>query len=450
MEKPNIALTVAAGASLLQACGGGGSSSDATTPMSPNGSMSNKARQMLYLPNNMDFGNLETAIQQPAENFNDLPYETERHYVSEDQPEHSLLFYLLFNARSEERPLSKDYFDLWVTYQLANSFVFAMGEELSTVSSARINTHLNNIRTAVETNQSIPEIMLEYFLDDIFWARFRSPEDNGREVFEIYLGDYRDEIVPPLAKILQNYSFNENQGTLEIDSFNRNTQPQDIDGTLITSPNELYQYVVEHDNFMPHIYQHIVKALYGYEDEDAIAQMNRNKLLTFREIYQEALTNTALQSVNRAKYPEEVLFPAVKTLNVFLQRNDIKVLNDIMTQIGSQPLFSKLERRPPDWNSLNTSLLAELMDSRIANEMRNLGNNWSYGVAQWQFYEFFNYLDNTSGLLTDLHAKIWGEENIQYDTVFTDYLDNSEATDSDLIILALQIVVMNYQYYNFS
>jgi hypothetical protein len=90
------------------------------------------------------------------------------------------------------------------------------------------------------------------------------------------------------------------------------------------------------------------------------------------------------------------------------------------------------------------------MDSRIANEMRNLGNNWSYGVAQWQFYEFFNYLDNTSGLLTDLHAKIWGEENIQYDTVFTDYLDNSEATDSDLIILALQIVVMNYQYYNFS
>ncbi len=450
MEKPSIALTIAAGASLLQACGSGGGSSDASSPTSSSGSISNKARQMLYLPNNMDFGDLETAIQQPVENFNDLPYETERHYVSEDQPEHSLLFYLLFNARSEERPLSKDYFDLWITYQLANSFVFAMGEELSTVSSARINTHLNNIRTAVETDQSIPEIMLEYFLDDIFWARFRSPEDNGREVFEIYLGDYRDEVVPLLAKILQNYSFNENQGTLEIDSFNRNTEPQDIDGTLITRPNELYQYVVEHDDFMPHIYRHIIKALYGYEDEDVITQMKRNKLLTFREIYQEALSNTALQSVNRAKYPEEVLFPAVKTLNVFLQRNDIKVLNDIMTQIGSQPLFSKLERRPPDWNSLNTSLLAELMDSRIANEMRNLGNNWSYGVAQWQFYELFNYMDNTSGLLTDLHAKIWGEENIQYDTVFTDYLDNSEATDSDLIILALQIVVMNYQYYNFS
>jgi len=165
---------------------------------------------------------------------------------------------------------SKEYFDLWITYQLLNSLVLAMGDELDTVSSARINTHIEKNRTAVEQNQSVKSIMLDYFMADIFWARFRSPEDNGREVFEIYLGDFRDEIVPPVARVLQNYSFNEDQGTLEIDSFNRNSELQTIDGVKLTTPYKLYSYVVNHSQFMHHIYKHIVKALYGYEANDVI------------------------------------------------------------------------------------------------------------------------------------------------------------------------------------
>lgn len=456
MKALDSVLTVAAGAALLQACGGGGGSTDSggnldnSNPVNTSSGLSNKARQMLYLPNDISVGEFQSAITQPSDNFYDLPYESERFYIAEDQPEHSILFYLLFNGRSEERPLTKDYFDLWVTYQLVNSFVFAMGDELSTVSSARINTHLTKIRSAVENDRPVKEIMLDYFMDDIFWARFRSPEDNGREVFEIYLGDFRDEIVPSTAKILQNYSFNENQGTLEIDSFNRNDEAQDIDGSQITTPEELYQYVVNHDDFMSHIYQHIIKALYGSVDDILVNQMKRDKLSTFRSIYQLALTHSELSSVQRGKYPEEILFPAVKSMDVFLQRNDIKELNNIMDQVGSKPLFSKLERRPPQWNSLNTSLMAQLLDSRMASEMRNLGNNWSYGVAQWQFYELFNYVDEPAALLSQIHSKVWGENDVEYDYAFIDYLNNAEVEDRDRIILALQMVVMNYQYYSFA
>ncbi|MDX1320209.1 MAG: hypothetical protein R3207_08530, partial [Oceanospirillum sp.] len=227
MKELGTTLGIIAGASLLQACG----TSDGNA--SP---LKGKAKQMLYLPADMDIYDLESQSQKSVAGFNDLAYEKQRYSVDSNRPEQNILFHLLFNARPDSTEFSKEYFDLWITYQLLNSFVLAMGDELDTVSSARINTHIEKIRTSVEQNQSVKSIMLDYFMADIFWARFRSPEDNGREVFEIYLGDFRDEIVPPVAKILQNYSFNEDQGTLEIDSFNRNSELQTIDGAQLTTP----------------------------------------------------------------------------------------------------------------------------------------------------------------------------------------------------------------------
>jgi len=205
MKELGTALGVIAGASLLQACG---TSDGGASPINV------KAKQMLYLPGEMDIYDLDSQSQKSVAGFNDLPYEKQRYSIDSNRPEQNILFHLLFNARSDGTEFSKEYFDLWITYQLLNSFVLAMGDELDTVSSARINTHIEKIRTAVEQNQSVKSIMLDYFMADIFWARFRSPEDNGREVFEIYLGDFRAEIVPPVARVLQTYRFTEAQGTV--------------------------------------------------------------------------------------------------------------------------------------------------------------------------------------------------------------------------------------------
>lgn len=440
MKELGTTLGIIAGASLLQACG----TSDGNA--SP---LKGKAKQMLYLPADMDIYDLESQSQKSVAGFNDLAYEKQRYSVDSNRPEQNILFHLLFNARPDSTEFSKEYFDLWITYQLLNSFVLAMGDELDTVSSARINTHIEKIRTSVEQNQSVKSIMLDYFMADIFWARFRSPEDNGREVFEIYLGDFRDEIVPPVAKILQNYSFNEDQGTLEIDSFNRNSELQTIDGAQLTTPYQLYSYVVNHQQFMPHIYKHIVKGLYGYEADDVIASMSSKGLATFREIYIEALTHPSLEKVKRAKYPEEIIFPALKAFNAHLRRDDIRELTRITEQVGSQPLFSKLERRAPDWNTLNTALMSAFADSRIPKEMWDTGNNYSWGISQNEFLKLYEYIEKPEELLTEVHRKIWGVEGIQYDTSFVSHLKDSGKTGKPLILLAVQIVVMNYSHYNF-
>lgn len=440
MKELATALGVIAGTSLLQACGG----SDGSTS-----SLDVKARQMLYLPADMDIYDLERQSQKSVVGFNDLTYEKQRYYIDSNRPEQNILFHLLFNARSDGTEFSKQYFDLWVTYQLLNTFVLAMGDELDTVSSARTNTHIEKIRTSVEQNLSVRSIMLDYFMADIFWARFRSPEDNGREVFEIYLGDFRDEVVPIVAKILQNYSFNEDQGTLEIDSFNRNSEAQAINDTQLTTPYQLYSYVVNHDQFMPHIYKHIVKGLYGYEADDVIRSISSKGLSTFRDIYIEALTHPSVKQIKRSKYPEEIILPALKALNSHLRRNDIRELTKITEQIGSPPLFSKLERSTPDWNTLNTALMSAFMDSRIPKEMSDTGNNYSWGISQSVFLTLYQYVEKPSELLTEVHHKIWGIENIQYDASFVTYLNDSGRKGKSLILLAIQIVVMNYSHYNF-
>ncbi|WP_086481412.1 hypothetical protein [Oceanospirillum sanctuarii] len=440
MKQVATTLGLIAGASLLQACG----TSDGTSAP-----LTKKAKQMLYLPADMDVYDLKSQSSRSVAGFNEHSYEKNRYYLDSNRPEHNLLFHLLFNARPDSTDFSKEYFDLWITYQLLNSFVLAMGDELDTVSSARINTHIEKIRTAVEQNRSVKEIMLDYFMADIFWARFRSPEDNGREVFEIYLGDFRDEIVPPAAKILQNYSFNEDQGTLEIDSFNRNSELQHIDGAQLTTPYQLYSYVVNHGEFMTHIYKHIVKALYGYEASDVINSMSSKGLSTFRDIYIEALTHTSLEKVKRAKFPEEILFPALKSFNAHLRRDDIRELANISAQIGSQPLFSKLERRAPDWNSLNTALMSAFVDSRIPKEMWDTGNDYSWGISQTEFLKLYQFSESPSELLTEAHRKIWGTDDIQYDQSFVDYLNNSGKTGKALILLAIQIVAMDYRQYNY-
>ncbi|WP_417597459.1 hypothetical protein [Oceanospirillum sp.] len=440
MKELGTALGVVAGVGLLQACG----SSDGSSA-----TLDVKAKQMLYLPNDMDIDNLDSQSQRSVAGFNELTYEKQRYFIDSKRPEQNILLHLLFNARSDNTEFSKEYFDLWITYQLLNSFVLAMGDELDTVSSARINTHIEMIRTSVEHNESVKSLMLDYFMSDIFWARFRSPEDNGREVFEIYLGDFRDEIVPVVAKILQNYSFNEDQGTLEIDSFNRNAELQNIDGTQLTTPYQLYSYVVNHKQFLPHIYKHIVKSLYGYEANNVIQSMSSKGLTTFREIFIEALTHPSLKKVKRAKYPEEILFPALKALNSHLRRYDIRELANITAQIGSQPLFSKLERSTPDWNSLNTALMSAFNDSRIPKEMWDTGNNYSWGISQNEFLKLYQYTEAPEALLTELHRKIWGTEGVQYDESFITHLNSSGRTGKSLIILAAQIVTMNYSEYNF-
>jgi len=58
--------------------------------------------------------------------------------------------------------------------------------------------------TALNDQEGLRFITYKHMMSEDNWRRFRSPEDNGREMLEIYNLDFNDAHVPISAKALQN------------------------------------------------------------------------------------------------------------------------------------------------------------------------------------------------------------------------------------------------------
>lgn len=403
-----------------------------------------KAANALYLPHNSTRTKQQLVTELATSNsqfYADLAPYLER-YQRTDQPIEYFLVHL-----GHGNHFCKEYFDNWITYQLANTFSLAVGSELSTVSNSIVLTHLTEIRNAVAANESIKAFMLSYFLSEMFWARFRSPEDNGREVLEIYLGKFQDDLVPKAAKILQNYAFNESSGSLE-KGLNANTEAQFIDGQWLTTPKQLYQYVVNHEAFLPHVYAHVLMQLHGTANSDVLASLKAQNIDSFRDLYLQALLQPSMEKMTRAKYPEEILLPVIQSGEYQLRRDGFTVFLNLMDQVGSKPMLSKLERKKPDWNALNIGNVSSFLETLFSAEASSFSSSWSAGYSQNTYIELSKWAAKPAQLLSKAHSILW-RETATYDALFAQLIEK-QATTKDKVTAALRIAAMNYALYQFS
>jgi hypothetical protein len=79
------------------------------------------------------------------------------------------------------------------------------------------------------------------------WRRFRSPEDNTREMMEIFLRRFKDEEVPKAALACKNWSLTgQDQGYQFVIDFDENTEPQNTLDTNVTTSWDFYRAIAEH------------------------------------------------------------------------------------------------------------------------------------------------------------------------------------------------------------
>lgn len=85
------------------------------------------------------------------------------------------------------------------------------------------------------------------------WRRFRSPEDNTREMIEIFLGLFdQDAEVPKASIACKNWSLTDDeQGYQLVIGFDENTEPQEVLGAAILSCYDFYQAVAQHPLLIP-------------------------------------------------------------------------------------------------------------------------------------------------------------------------------------------------------
>jgi len=200
---------------------------------------------------NGDFiSNLETQLSQPLEDRAEVLATIDETYDFDSKRIHQQ--YPL--AMLLEFPVSKDFFQLWMAYKLANTILFSPALELETTGYTDIQDIFYRLVSMMADEYSITEIVYEHMVSQENWRRFRSPEDNTREMMEIFLGRFEDEEVPKAAQACKNwYLTDDSQDYQLVIGFDENSEPQEILDTEVTSCYDFYWAVAEHPALIPRI-----------------------------------------------------------------------------------------------------------------------------------------------------------------------------------------------------
>jgi len=213
-----------------------------------------------------------------------------------------------------EFPLSKDYFDVWMAYTLASTILFSPAEELDSVDLSDIQKVLYRLTMMIREDQPIREIVYEHTTSQENWRRFRSPEDNTREMMEVYLARFRDDEVPKEAKICRNWHLSSgDEGYQLIIGYNENDEPQNVLDTTVTSCFDFYRAVADHASLMPRITSILVSRLLpnasAADSASLINDIVGSNPTTFRQLFLSLLfSRQYLLNTDRTKYFEETFF----------------------------------------------------------------------------------------------------------------------------------------------
>jgi hypothetical protein len=173
-----------------------------------------------------------------------------------------------------EFPLSRDYFAVWMAYRLANTILFSPALELETVSYTDVHRVFQRLVNMIENGESIRDVVYAHMVSQENWRRFRSPEDNTREMMEIFLGRFVDGEVPRASVACGNWSLTDDSDDYQLlIGYNENTQPQQIMDTTVTTCTDFYMAVANHADLIPRITSILVGSILNGSPADVQQQV---------------------------------------------------------------------------------------------------------------------------------------------------------------------------------
>lgn len=260
-----------------------------------------------------------------------------------------------------ELPLSEEYFDFWIAYQLTNTILFSPAVELDSTDVTDVESVYNNLFAWMRAGFDVRDIVYLHMNSEENWRRFRSPEDNTREMMEIYLKRFRDDEVPKASIACKNwYLTDDDQNYQLIKTVNVNQDPQTLlDTNDIVTCEDFYQELANHPALLPAVTSRIVDYMLPYS-----AVETRNNLTnaivssnpkTFRDIFTALIfSKTYLYNEEKVLRFEETFFNLAKRIDWYahsryfdyINRNDAgaESSRNNLKQMKQQALTYKLGR----------------------------------------------------------------------------------------------------------
>lgn len=259
-------------------------------------------------------------------------------------------------ARIYQYPLSKNTLDIWITYVLTNSILFSPAEEIDSASIRDVQKVFFKLREDLRENKSIRQIVARHQRTQENWRRFRSPEDNTREMIEIYLGLFdRDEDVPRASRACQDLYLSDQDADYELLSTGFiNTEPQYVLDTFVTTCGDFYDVIANHPLLIPRVTTVIVDYLFykksGDEKIRIVETILRDNPQTFQDIFKSILFSRAYLLENeRPKSAEETFFSTAHQL-------DWKPYRDLLIDMTSDNIDRKVSLKHMGWPVMELKL----------------------------------------------------------------------------------------------
>ncbi|MDH4274704.1 MAG: hypothetical protein OEW08_06680 [Gammaproteobacteria bacterium] len=175
-------------------------------------------------------------------------------------------------------PLSKEHFAYWVAYLLTNNILFSPAGEMDSVFSEDVERIYNTLADAILHDRPIGDIVYDHMISQSNWRRFRSPEDNVREMMEIYLLRFRDDEVPRAAQACKNWFLtSDDEGyQLRITSdVNDVPVPDVLDTNSIVTCYDFYRRIATHPALIPTMVARAVDLMFpNYPTDQRAALVN--------------------------------------------------------------------------------------------------------------------------------------------------------------------------------
>lgn len=158
-------------------------------------------------------------------------------------------------ARLYHFPLSRDAFSQWMSWHLANTILFSPAEEIDSADITDVQNLFRRLDLSIMGKQSIRTMVATHQNSVQNWRRFRSPEDNTREMMEIYLGIFdNDKEVPFASKACQDlYLTDESEGYKLAYTDYPNTEPVLVLNKYVVNCRDYYDVIASHPLLIPRV-----------------------------------------------------------------------------------------------------------------------------------------------------------------------------------------------------
>ena len=290
----------------------------------------------------------------------------------------------------------KEYLNRWAAYVLTQTILFSPAYELDTVYTSDAVNVYNRLVRDLDDSLSLQWVTYTHMMTNENWRRFRSPEDNGREMLEIFLMDFNDAHVPLAAKALQNWKLDKGSNTLMI-TLNENTEPiTDLfPGTTIVNGTDFYSALVLQPDFLSTISRRLVDIYFPnhteIEKNTIVSQLVASKPTTWTGVLKQIIySKEYLLDSEKTRSFEEAFFPITKILDWHPHQYSFMNIYKYLNEMHQSTMRYKLGRKtevPLDSQSFAWYHKTIRENVMINNENNATFESWDDGWGLKEIYQ---------------------------------------------------------------